>query len=346
MLPVGGWIEADEHIENPKAKRRIKNLLERSNYIEQLNDIKPRMASVEEVNLIHSNDYINKVKKLSDTTGGDAGLVAVVGPGSYEIALLAVGGGLQAVDSIMAGEIDNAYVLTRPPGHHAEKEMGMGFCLFNNIAITAEYARSKYDIEKIMIVDWDVHHGNGTESAFYDDPNTLFCSIHQEHAFPDKRGYIDHVGEGAGEGYNINIPLPAGTAGNAYLHVFENIIVPMADEFQPELILISAGQDGSQFDPLGRMLLNSNDYKQMAITMKKLAEKHCHNRLIALHEGGYSAAYAPFCTLKIIEGISGIDSEVTESFPPPSEEMPFYEHQLDVIESVIEVQSNYWKSLK
>lgn len=346
MLPVGNYIEADEHIENPKAKRRVKNLLESSDYINELHVIKPRPASVEEVALIHSNEYINKVKELSDTTGGDAVMLAVVGPESYEIALLAVGGVLQAVDSIMGDEIDNAYVLTRPPGHHAEKEMGMGFCLFNNVAIAAKYARKQYDIEKIMIIDWDVHHGNGTESAFYNDPNTLFISIHQEYAFPDDRGFMSHIGEEEGIGYNVNIPLPAGTAGNGYLHVFENIIVPIAEEFKPELILVSAGQDGSQFDPLGRMLLNSNDYKEMTTIVKNLAEKYCDGKLIAVHEGGYSAAYVPFCTLKIIEALSGIDSNIIEPFPPPTDEIPIYANQLAVINNVKKIHSNYWASIK
>ncbi|MCG7335804.1 class II histone deacetylase [Sporosarcina sp. ACRSM] len=345
MAPVGGWIEADAHSENPATKRRVKNLLERSGFINRLEALSPRAATREEIGWNHSAEYIDRVEELSNTTGGDAGDLAIVGPDSYEIALLSTGGTLTAIDAVMEGTIENAYALTRPPGHHAEKEKGMGFCLFNNAAIAAKYARKKHGVERVLILDWDVHHGNGTESSFYDDPNVLFISLHQEYTFPKDRGHVSDVGEGEGKGYNINIPLPAGTGNTGYLYAFEELIVPVVEEFKPELILISAGQDASKFDPLGRMLVDAEGYKQMAIIMKQLAEKHCHGRLVALHEGGYSAAYVPFCTLKIIEGLSGLDSGVEDPFPDVHV-APFYANQKEAIDKAIDIQSAFWPVLK
>ncbi|MFC5589690.1 class II histone deacetylase [Sporosarcina soli] len=345
MAPVGGWIEADAHSENPATKRRVKNLLERSGFINQLEALSPRVAFREEIEWNHSSEYIDRVEELSNTTGGDAGDLAIVGPDSYEIALLSTGGALTAIDAVMEGKVENVYALTRPPGHHAEKEKGMGFCLFNNAAIAAKYARKKHGVERVLILDWDVHHGNGTESSFYNDPNVLFISLHQEYTFPQGRGLVNAVGEGKGKGYNVNIPLPAGTGNNGYLYAFEKLIVPIVDEFKPELILISAGQDASKFDPLGRMLVDAEGYKQMATIMKQLAEKHCHGRLVALHEGGYSAAYVPFCTLKIIEGLSGIDSGVEDPFPDVHV-APLYANQKEAIDKAIDIQSAFWAVLK
>lgn len=345
MAPVGGWIEADAHSENPATKRRIKNLLERSGFIDQLETLSPRMATREEIGWNHAADYIDRVEELSATSGGDAGDLAIVGPNSYEIALLSTGGALTAVDAVMEGKVNNVYALTRPPGHHAEKEKGMGFCLFNNVAIAAKYARKKYGVERILIVDWDVHHGNGTESSFYDDSDVLFVSLHQEYTFPQGRGLVDEVGEGEGKGYNVNIPLPAGTGNAGYLYAFQELIVPIANEFKPQLILISAGQDASKFDPLGRMLVDAEGYKQMAIIMDQLAEKHCGGRLVALHEGGYSAAYVPFCTLKLIEGLSGKDSGVADPFPEV-QAAPMYANQKEAIDRAINIQSEFWPVLK
>ncbi|WP_042349581.1 class II histone deacetylase [Bacillus massiliigorillae] len=346
FLPPGGWIEADEHGESPKSKRRVKNLLERTGFIEELKVMKPRSATKEEVERNHNPSYVEKVKALSDADGGDAGELAVVGRGSYEIALLSVGGAITGVDAVMEGTVQNVYALTRPPGHHAEKELGMGFCLFNNVAIAAHHAREKYGLKRILILDWDVHHGNGTENAFYDDPEILTISIHQELNFPPNRGYAEHLGEGAGEGYNVNIPLPAGTGNAGYYYALEKVVFPIAEQFKPELIIVAAGQDASVFDPLSRMLVTADGYGKIAALVKELAKKLCDGRLVVCHEGGYSAAYVPFCSLRIIESLSGLKSKVTDD--------PYYEaikslptdvlakHQVEAIEKVIEIQSSFW----
>ncbi len=346
-LPPGGWIEADEHGESPKSKRRVKNLLERSGFIDELEIIKPRAATREEIEMNHTPAYVEKVKQLSDTTGGDAGDLAIVGTGSYEIALLSAGGAITGVDAVMEGKVQNIYALTRPPGHHAEKDKGMGFCLFNNVAIAAKYAKKKYGLKRIMILDWDVHHGNGTESAFYDDPEVLFVSIHQELNFPPERGFAEDVGVQDGEGFNVNIPLPAGTGNAGYLYALEKIVAPIADEFKPELILVSAGQDPSVFDPLAQMIVTADGFGKIAAFVKSIAERHCEGRLVVCHEGGYSPGYVPFCTLRIIEALSGLQSKVTEDpFYPAIKGLPsdiLAPHQKESIEEVIKIQSKFWK---
>jgi acetoin utilization deacetylase AcuC-like enzyme len=345
-MPPGGYIETETHAENPATKRRFKNLLERSGLMKELTEIEPRSATVEEIKAFHTDSYIQKVKQLSDVGNGDAGELAIVGKGSYEIALRSAGGAITAVDAVVNGHVDNAYALTRPPGHHAEANLGMGFCLFNNVAIAAKYARKELGLERIMIVDWDVHHGNGTESAFYDDPNVLFVSLHQERLYPAGRGKVEHIGRGPGEGNTINIPLPAGTANAGYMHAFEEIVGPVADQFKPELIIVSAGQDPGMYDPLARMMVNADGFRQMARFMLDLAEKHCGGRLVACHEGGYSAAYVPFCSLAVVEEMCEKKTDVGDPFVEGFKDLPYeelYSIQEEYVNKVKEVQSNYWK---
>ncbi|SFB10841.1 Acetoin utilization deacetylase AcuC [Lentibacillus halodurans] len=342
-IDSGGWVQEDIHAENPETKRRVKNLLDKSKFIKQLQEIEPRPASHQEVERNHGKVYIEEIKRLSDMGGGDAGEHAIVGPDSYEIAMLSAGGAVTAVDAVIRGEVMNAYALTRPPGHHAEKNEGMGFCLFNNIVIAAKYARAQYYLNRIAIIDWDVHHGNGTESAFLNDSDVLFISLHQENIFPRNRGSMTEIGKSEGKGYNVNIELPAGTGNEGYMHAFDKVAIPIIDQFEPELILVSAGQDPGRFDPLGRMLVTAEGFYRMAEKVKSLADEHCSGRLVACHEGGYSTAYVPFCTIRILEAFSGKQSGVNDPFDQGFHEGPIYQNQLDYINHAKEIQSAYWR---
>lgn len=341
-LSSGGWIQEDIHAENPETKRRVKNLLDRSKFIKEFQLIEPRTATKQDIEMNHDAAYIDRLKQLSDAGGGDAGEHAIVGPNSYEIALLSAGGVLTAVDAVMQGEVQNVYALTRPPGHHAEFGEGMGFCLVNNVAIGAKYLHKQYGLKRILILDWDVHHGNGTESAFYSNRDVLFISIHQENIFPKNRGEITYTGEGEGEGFNVNIELPAGTGNEGYQYAFEHVVEPIVNQFQPEFIFLSAGQDPSRFDPLGRMLVTAEGFYDMSLRMKQLAEKHCSGRLVACHEGGYSTAYVPFCTLKVMEALSGKKSGIDDPFDQGYHEGPLYPNQMEAVHKVIGVQRKYW----
>jgi acetoin utilization deacetylase AcuC-like enzyme len=288
--------------------------MEKSGLYDKLLKIKPLAATEEQIRLFHTQEHIDNVKKLSTSGGGDCGMLAMVGNGSYEIAMLAVGAAIDAVKAVVTGECDNAYALTRPPGHHAEEGRGNGYCIFNNVAIAAKYAQKELGVKRILILDWDVHHGNGTEDAFYDNPDVLFVSIHQNNWYPVGRGLIEQTGTGAGVGSTINIPVPPGTGDGGYLYAIEQVIKPAADKFKPELIIISAGQDANFFDPAGRMLVTADGYRKMTEAMMKIADTHCGGKLVAAHEGGYSTGYVPFCSSFIVEEMSGITTDVADPF--------------------------------
>src|SRR5438093_10080017 len=201
VMPAGLSVQPFAHIESAEGKRRIKNLVEVSGLFDHLVPLKPRAATEEEILRLHTPEYVARIKRESDALGGDAGDLTPFGHGSYEIALLAAGGCMTAVEAVLDGKVDNAYALVRPPGHHAERDMGRGFCIFANTALAAAHARQALGLERVAIVDWDVHHGNGTEHAFYEDPSVLTISVHQDNNFPPQSGALTDRGKGAGEGY-------------------------------------------------------------------------------------------------------------------------------------------------
>jgi acetoin utilization deacetylase AcuC-like enzyme len=310
--PAGGWIEPDVHAENPLTKRRFKNLLDASGVTPQLHAIEPRMATVDEVCRFHERSYVDHIKALSDDNGGDAGGLTPFGPGSYEIALLSAGGVLAAVDAVLDGTVGNAYALVRPPGHHAIAGEGMGFCIFGNVAVAAHHLRGPRGVARVAIVDFDVHHGNGTQSAFYTDGDVLTISLHQDGCFPPGSGTVEENGEGAGAGANLNVPLPRGGGRGAYVAAFERVVVPALERFSPDFIIVASGLDASAMDPLGRMQMHSDGYRELTALLMGVADRHCDGRLVIAHEGGYSSAYVPFCGLAIVEQLSGIASGVED----------------------------------
>ena len=315
FMPAGGWLEPGEHAENPSTKRRFKNLIDVSGMADHLVPVKPRMATVEEVERYHTKEYVARMKELSDTGGGDAGEITPFSGGGFEIALLAVGGTLIAIEKVVSGELDTAYALVRPPGHHAQKDLGRGFCMFSNAALGAMHARQALGLERVAIVDWDVHHGNGTQWAFYDDPSVLTISLHQDRYFPMDSGMVDEVGEGAGVGANINVPLPGGSGVGAYVSAFERVVVPALNRFKPDLILVASGLDASALDPLARQQMHSDGYRQLTrVFMDTAAANKSH--LVFTHEGGYSAAYVPFCGLAVLEELTGHRTPVEDPYLP------------------------------
>ena len=316
VVPPGLTVEPFRHIESVDGKRRIRNLLEVSGLIDHLVHLKPRMATQDEILRLHTPEYVTRIQRMSSESGGDAGELTPFGPGSYEIALLAAGGCMTAVDAVLDGRVDNAYALVRPPGHHAERDQGRGFCIFANTALAALHAREARGLSRVAVVDWDVHHGNGTEHAFYTDPNVLTISIHQDNNFPPSSGSIENTGAGAGEGYNINIPLPAGSGVGAYTATFDQVVAPALRAFRPELILIASGLDASAMDPLASMMMTSDGYRELTRTMLALARVLCGGRLVACHEGGYSPAYVPYCGLAIMEELAGVRTAVEDPLLP------------------------------
>jgi len=269
---------------------------------------------VEELCRFHAAEYVERIRQQSEAGGGEAGVITPFGSGSYEIALLAAGGAIVAVDAVLDGEVENVYALVRPPGHHAVRDTGIGFCLFGNVAIAVLHARHVRGLERVAVVDWDVHHGNGTEDAFYDDPSVLTISIHQDGCFPPGSGPVDRMGEGPGEGFNVNVPLPPGSGDGAYHAAFERVVLPALHSFDPELVVVASGFDANGMDPLGRMLLHSGSYRWMTRQLLDAAAETSEDRLVMCHEGGYSTAVVPFCGLAVLEELSGIGTGVSDPF--------------------------------
>jgi acetoin utilization deacetylase AcuC-like enzyme len=320
-IPAGGMVEPSVHVENAAAKRRLRNLVEVSGLLDELVQLGPRAATEGEILRLHTRAYLEKIKALSAAEGGDAGEETRVGRGSYEIALLAAGGVITAVDAVLDGVVDNVYALVRPPGHHAEPDLGRGFCIFGNAAVAVLHARQARGLERVAVVDWDVHHGNGTQKAFWRDPSVLTISVHQDRSYPLDSGHVLESGEGEGSGFNINVPLPAGSGVGAYVAAFERVVVPALRSFRPELILIASGLDANGIDPLARMMMTSTGYRKLTKMVMEVAADVCAGRLVLEHEGGYSSAYVPFCGLAILEELSGISTGVEDPFLPILEPM-------------------------
>lgn len=340
-----------DHPSSPELIGRAKQLMDLAGITDLMTRIEPYEASDEALLRFHTQEYLAQITEL-DKTGGDSGSGAPMGIGGMRIARLSAGGVIAAVDAVMSGMVRQCYALVRPPGHHAMAELGMGFCVYNNVAIAARHAQAAHGVRKIAIVDWDVHHGNGTQSAFYDDPDVLFISLHQDSLYPNGWGLVDQCGEGAGAGYTVNIPLPAGSGNAAYRAAFEQIVAPVIEAFGPELIFVSAGQDASAFDPLARMTLTTTAYRFMAQTMLDLANALCEGRLVVAQEGGYAPAYAPYCSAAAAETLTGKGTGALPLFDPfadydtalPSNR----EIGLDAgaaLRAAIDVQSQFWPVL-
>jgi len=338
--------EFEPHFESPRRVGRVKELLDKSGLIARLDEVQPYPAQDEDVGLYHKRDYIEQVK-IESRRGGNAGPGTPVAPGSFEIALLSTGGAMTAVDAVMTGGAPNAYGLLRPPGHHAVAHQGMGFCVFNNVVIAARHAQRSHRVGRVLIVDWDVHHGNGTQDAFYDDPSVLFISLHQEGLFPANSGLAGESGAGKGEGYTVNLPLPAGTGDRGYIEAFERVVVPIAKQFEPELLLVSSGLDPSRMDPLGRMVVTAEGFRTLTRMMVVLSREFCGGRMAVLHEGGYAPTYAPYCGLAIIEELSGQRSGMAEPGAALAAALrPTWDLGRDTqdrIAEIVEHQRRYWK---
>ena len=338
--------EPDPHPSGPVVARRTHALLRKWGYLDELTAIAPRMGTSENIELVHDRAMREHVERVS-RTGGDAGTGAPIIAGGEETARLAIGGSLAAVDAIMSGDVRNAFGLVRPPGHHATRTESLGFCVYNNLAIAARYAQQTHGYKRIAILDWDVHHGNGTQDIFYDDDSVLFISFHQDNLFPVDWGKVQDTGAQQGAGHTVNVPLPAGSGNAAYLAALNEIAMPIIREFAPDFIMISAGQDASTQDPLGRMTATVPLYREMARSVRDLAEELCDGRLLVLQEGGYSNSYAPYCGVAVIEGMmTNPPMPVPDPYAPRSDVQPFTNtvgvDQRNAIDLVKKTQRQWW----
>jgi acetoin utilization deacetylase AcuC-like enzyme len=282
------YLKHDPGEGHPERPERIRILLDLAEEIDRqkFSLLRPAVATRADVEFHHGAEYVALVESTSKANRHALDGDTITCRDSFGVGLLAVGGFLRLLDTIAGGENRNGFALVRPPGHHALQNRAMGFCLFNTIAIGANYLKRRYGAKRILIMDWDVHHGNGTQDAFYDDPSVLFISTHQFPYYPGT-GAVNEVGAGAGEGFTVNIPLPAGCGDAEYLQVFNDIVLPSAEKFEPEWVLVSAGFDPHRRDPLGGMAVTEQGFGAMAGMLSQLAERRSNGKIAFLLEGGY-----------------------------------------------------------
>jgi acetoin utilization deacetylase AcuC-like enzyme len=303
------------HLENSGRLESIISYLEQNKLMPRLAAVSPHPATENELCLIHDAKHVNYIKSLALSGGGYIDSDTVVSIGSYQSAIYAAGGAIQAAEAVIQSRLDSVFALVRPPGHHATPNRAMGFCLFNNIAIAAKYLLFKYSLERLAIIDFDVHHGNGTQEAFYANPQVLYVSTHQSPLYPGT-GNLEEIGSGEALGTKVNIPLPPGCTDTEYEMVFEKVVVPAVRRFRPQIILVSAGYDSHWSDRIAAMQVTIKGFVQIVKTIKTLAEEMCEKRLVMVLEGGYNPDALAASVKATFEVLLG-DNKVEDVFDSP-----------------------------
>ena len=332
------------HPEGPERLVAIDRMLLEFPLKANLADIAPRDATFEELALIHEESYIRRIEQTRERNFTVLDPDTSACSDSYAAALRAAGGTLAAAEAVLSGSHPAAFAFVRPPGHHAEADRAMGFCLFNNIAVAAMYALRRHGLRRVLIVDWDVHHGNGTMHSFYESDEVLYFSVHQYPHYPGT-GRTDEIGRGAGQGYTVNVPLYGGQGDSEYLYVFRQLLVPIARVYAPQLILVSAGFDTHRNDPLAGMQLSSDSYGRMAAILRQLSDECCPGRLAFTLEGGYDRA-------ALCEGISAVLSNLIDGpenrrtdQPADAESGEAEAETRQVLNEIRRVLSPYWEGV-
>ncbi|MCX8022286.1 MAG: histone deacetylase [Syntrophorhabdaceae bacterium] len=324
------------HPENPNRLKRIYGMLEELDG-EGITYIKPRMATHEEIGLNHDMDYIDEI---ASTKGKERRLDpdTATSPKSYEAACMAVGGVLELVDRIMEEKTHVGFALVRPPGHHAEHNRAMGFCIFNNVAVAARYLQKKYGLNRMLVVDFDLHHGNGTQHSFYRDPEILYFSTHQYPYYPGT-GHYTEIGEGRGKGYTVNVPLSYGMGDADFIYIFEELLVPISDRYKPEFVLVSAGFDTHINDPLGSMRVTEGGFAAMTRILLSIAKTHCKEKTLFALEGGYNLDGLTNSVKAVILEMTG------ESIYPFKKEQSPSSQVKEIVKTVKGTLKDYWTGL-
>ncbi|MBS7639953.1 MAG: histone deacetylase [Candidatus Bathyarchaeia archaeon] len=330
------------HPERPRRLTAIINGILESRLIETgcIRLIEPRPASMEDLESIHKAEHINRVRSICSAGGGLLDEETEVSAESFDVAIMAAGGAIEAVERVISGEFSNAFALIRPPGHHAGPDYSEGFCIFNNVAIAARYLQRKHGLERILILDIDTHHGNGTQDIFYDTSSVLYMSIHEDpREFPGT-GFIWEVGAGEGRGYTVNIPLPYGSGDPAYWRAMKTVVLPIAEQYRPQFILVSAGFDGYYRDGIGNLALSAQIYPKIFGVIHDLAHKVCGGRLVAVLEGGYNTWLLRRAAAACIARMAGMAIKIMDRRPPIN--LAAQKGAEKIIEAVKRVQSRYW----
>jgi len=332
---MGGY-----HPESPQRLEVIYAMLEDPDMVGNFKEVPVRRAEKEELLLVHSRDYVDKIAATEGKEYTYLDPDTQTSAGSYEAALLAAGGFCEAISMVNSGELDNAFALVRPPGHHAERDRAMGFCLFNNVAVGARYAQESLNLNRILVVDWDLHHGNGTQHSFEDDPSILYFSTHQYPYYPGT-GAFKETGIGRGEGYTVNVPLSTGYGDGEFIGTFEEILKPIALEFEPEIILVSTGIDIYMDDPLGGMNVTPEGFAGLTRSIMEIAQACCGGKVVITLEGGYSLEGLRDSVKEVLKEMAGIsNTNISDILAKADKDMLNF-----VVERVKEVHRPYWKNL-
>ena len=328
------------HPESPRRLEVVYAMLEESDMQGHFKEITVRRAERGELVLVHSPDY---VKRLAATEGEEYTYLdpdTQTSAGSYEAALLAAGGLCEAISRVNSGELDNAFALVRPPGHHAEKARAMGFCLFNNVAVGAKYAQEYLNLNRVLVIDWDLHHGNGTQHSFEDDPSVLYFSTHQYPYYPGT-GAFGEAGISKGEGFTVNVPLSGGCGDGEYVAIFEEIFRPITLEFKPEIILVSAGFDIYGGDPLGAMRVTPQGFAGLTRSVMEMADSCCEGKVVITLEGGYDLKGLRDSVKAVLMELAGLSGANTTDFVTKADRQTLGY----LIKSVKKIHGQYWKNL-
>ena len=328
------------HPESPQRLEVVYGMLEESDMKGNFLEIPVRRAEKDELQLVHTSDYVGRI---AGTEGKEYTYLdpdTQTSARSYEAALLATGGLCEAISMVNSGELDNAFALVRPPGHHAEKERAMGFCIFNNVAVGARYAQEHLKLDRIIVVDWDLHHGNGTQHSFEEDPSILYFSTHQYPYYPGSGAYSE-AGTGTGEGFTVNVPLSMGYGDGEFVAILERILRPIALEFKPTIILVSAGFDIYMGDPLGGMNVTPRGFAGLTRSIMEIAGSCCGGKVVITLEGGYNLQGLRDSVKEVLKELAGLSqANIKDLLAKADKEMVDY-----VVKPVIEVQHRYWKNL-
>ena len=336
----------EPHPDRPERLLNVRSIVEHEieEYVEWA-DVTP--ATREQLERVHDPDYVDEIRAFAEAGGGRLTAETGGNGATHRSARYAAGGAIAAVEHALSGADSTPYALVRPSGHHAQSAQADGFCFFNNAAIAAEHAIATGGAERVAVVDWDVHHGNGTQEIFDDRDDVLVVGIHNRHFSWDpvahpQSGDEEEVGIGDGEGYNLNVPLPPGTGDRGYAYAFERIVDPVLESFDPELLLVSAGQDPGTMDPLGRNVVTKSGFEDLGRTARDLADRHAGSRLALIQEGGYHVSHLAYATLGVLEGVAGVETGVEDPFAWLDEDYPSAERAID---EITETHAEHWPVL-
>lgn len=331
------------HPESPSRLRVIMRELNKNAILEneRCTIVKPERISIKDLQLVHKRPYIQQIKNVCSCGGGLLDKEdTVVSARSYEVARLAAGGAVKAVDMVMERKVRNAFAFVRPPGHHAGPDYPMGFCIFNNVALAATYLQTRFGLERVLILDIDAHHGNGTQDIFYRSDKVLYVSLHEDPIEFPLTGFVDEVGEDTGQGYSVNIPLPYGTGDKIYLQAFNEIVAPIINQYKPQFILVSTGFDNHYADPVGNMSLSAFSYTRIFDIVLEQATRFCQGKVVAVLEGGYSLRFLGKMACAVTAKMAGIPYTFRDKHQGTSVKVRRKGEK--TINKVKKIQSRFW----